>query len=352
MTSLPSPTPAESAKSAGLHYVTDAKPGITRKRKGKEFAYFDAKGKAVRERNEIIRIKRLAIPPAWQEVWICPREDGHLQATGKDVRGRKQYRYHADWRKVRDETKYDRMHEFGQALPKIRRRVTRDLRRKGLPKEKVLATVVRLLEATLIRVGNDEYARENASYGLTTMRNRHVTIRGAKVTFRFKGKSGKHHVIDVENRKLAQIVRQCRDLPGYDLFEYADEAGNPVNITSSDVNSYLQEITHKNFTAKDFRTWSGTVLAARALQEFQAFTSQKEAKSNMLQAIEAVAQMLGNTPAICRRCYVHPRVMDTYLDGTLAKRLRKKAERTLATKISALRPEEAAIMVLLHENLT
>lgn len=350
-TTPPAPSSVASARAAGLQYVTDAKPGYTRRKRGEEFVFFDVAGKRITERNEVIRIKRLGIPPAWERVWICPRENGHLQATGYDVRGRKQYRYHADWRAIRDETKYDHMRDFGRALPRIRRRVARDLRRKGLPREKVLATIVRLLETTLIRVGNDEYARENESYGLTTMRNKHVRIRGGTVTFRFKGKSGKHHVIDVENRKLAQIVRRCRDLPGYDLFEYAGEDGTPVNVTSGDVNAYLHEMTGKGFTAKDFRTWYGTVLAARALQEYEEFTTQKEAKRNLLEAIEAVARLLGNTPAICRKCYIHPRVMDTYLDGSLAERLRRKAERKLAREINHLRPDEAAVIVLLHENL-
>lgn len=351
-TTPPAPSSVASARAAGLHYTTDAKPGITRKKQGKDFVYFDAAGRRIRDHNELIRLKRLAIPPAWTKVWICPRENGHLQATGYDVRGRKQYRYHPDWRAVRDETKYDHMRDFGRALPKIRRRVARDLRKPGLPREKVLATIVRLLETTLIRVGNNEYARENESYGLTTMRNRHVSVHGATVTFRFKGKSGKQHVIDVQSRKLAQIVRRCRDLPGYDLFEYVGPDGTPINLTSSDVNAYLHEIAGKVFTAKDFRTWNGTVLAARALQEYQEFTSEAQARRNLLEAIESVARQLGNTPTICRKCYIHPAVMDTYLDGSLAERLKRKAERKLATEINKLRPEEAAVMVLLHQSLS
>lgn len=347
------PSPIASAKVAGLRYITDRHPGFSRRKTGaKSFRYLNEKGRPLRDHHDLLRIKRLAIPPAWTEVWISPLENGHLQATGRDARGRKQYRYHADWRSVRDETKYEHLRDFGRALPRIRRHVAHDLAKPGLPREKVLATIVRLLESTLIRVGNDEYARENASYGLTTMRNRHVSIHGAKVTFKFRGKSGKPHEISVENPKLARIVRKCRDLPGYDLFEYLDAEGSPASVTSSDVNAYLQQITGQDFTAKDFRTWAGTILAARALQEFRAFSSQREAKRNVLRAIEAVSQMLGNTPAICRRCYIHPTVLDTYLDGSLVRRLRRKAAQKLMRDIHHLRPEEAAVMVLLHDNLS
>lgn len=340
-----------SAREAGLRYVNDTRPGITRKRKGKDFAYADAQGKALRSKEDIARIRHLAIPPAWEHVWICPQANGHLQATGRDVKGRKQYRYHPKWRETRDETKYDRMIAFGKALPAIRRRVARDLSKPALSREKVLATIVRLLETTLIRIGNEDYARTNHSYGLTTMQDRHVKVRGETVTFTFRGKSGKNHVIDVQNRKLAGIVRKCRDLPGYELFQYPDGQGNVVNVSSSDVNDYLREITKAEFTAKDFRTWSGTVLAARALQEFETFNSQKQAKQNMLQAIEAVARMLGNTPAICRKCYVHPIILDTYLDGSLVDQLKKKAEKKLATEIKSLRPEEAAVLMLIQQTL-
>ncbi|HEY5769938.1 MAG TPA: hypothetical protein VIS71_08835, partial [Terrimicrobium sp.] len=286
-------------------------PGITRRRRSQQrFDYIDARGKKVRDNSLLDRIGRLAIPPAWEAVWICPREDGHLQATGRDARGRKQFRYHEDWRKVRDATKYDRMIAFGRALPRIRRRVTRDLARRGLPREKVLATVVRLLETTLIRVGNTEYARANDSYGLTTLRDRHVNVTGSKINFYFRGKSGKSHVIKLEDSRLAKIVRRCRDLPGYELFQYVDQAGAPASVSSNDVNDYLREISGAEFTAKDFRTWAGTVLAARAFQEFKRFSSKMEAKRNIVEAVEAVARMLGNTPAICRRCYVHPVILD------------------------------------------
>ena len=349
---LPVADVVASAREASLRYVTDGMPGIRRRRrKHQKFEYLDPRGKRVRDFSLLDRIRRLAIPPAWEEVWICPREDGHLQATGRDARGRKQFRYHADWRKVRDATKYDRMIAFGRALPRIRRRVTRDLARRGLPRKKVLATVVRLLETTLIRVGNTEYARANNSYGLTTLRDRHVSVKGSEINFYFRGKSGKKHVIKLENARLAKIVRQCRDLPGYELFQYVDETGGPVSISSNDVNDYLREIAGAEFTAKDFRTWAGTVLAARAFQEFKRFSTMMEAKRNMLEAVEAVARMLGNTPAICRRCYVHPVVLDSYLDGTLVTRLKKSAEQKLTRDIKNLRPEEAAVLMLLQANL-
>ena len=344
---------AISARNAGLHYVTDRRPGIARARKREgAFDYFDPRGRRIRERQSLARIKRLAIPPAWRDVWICPDASGHLQATGRDVRGRKQHRYHSDWRRIRDETKYDRVIGFGRALQKIRRRVARDLARRGLPREKVLATIVRLLETTLIRVGNDEYARDNKSYGLTTLQDRHAEIRPGKVTFKFRGKSGKQHVFDIRNRKLAKIVKRCRDLPGYELFQYIDGSGAPVDITSSDVNAYLREISGADFTAKDFRTWAGTVLAARALQEFEKFTSQAEAKKNLLRAVEAVARMLGNTPAICRRCYVHPVVLESYLNGTLVDQLKRQDEQKLATGVKRLPPDEAAVLMLLHQTLS
>ena len=349
-------TPSElaaSARNAGLHYVTDRRPGIVRARKrGGAFDYFDPRGRRIRETKSLARIKRLAIPPAWRDVWISPDASGHLQATGRDAGSRKQYRYHPDWRKIRDETKYDRVLGFGRALQKIRRRVARDLARRGLPREKVLATIVRLLETTLIRVGNEEYARDNKSYGLTTLQDRHAEIRSGKIVFRFRGKSGKQHVFDIRNRKLASIVKRCRDLPGYELFQYIDESGAPVDITSSDVNDYLREISGADFTAKDFRTWAGTVLAARALQEFEKFTSQTEAKRNLLQAVEAVARMLGNTPAICRRCYVHPVVLESYLDGTLVDQLKRQAEEKLVTGVKKLPPDEAAVLMLLQQTLS
>jgi DNA topoisomerase-1 len=339
------------AHKAGLRYSTDAAPGIRRRKRGNTFSYVDARGASLRDRDALKRIKRLAIPPAWADVWISPHENGHIQATGRDARGRKQYRYHTDWREQRDQNKFDRMIEFAQALPRIRRRVKRDLTRRGMPREKVLATVVRLLEATLIRVGNDEYARQNNSYGLTTMHNRHARVVGTQIHFTFRGKSAKRHEISVRDPKLARIVRHCQDLPGQELFGYEDENGQPHDVTSQDVNDYLRSVSGKDFTAKDFRTWAGTVLAAIALREFEAATSKAEAKKNVLTAIEAVARMLGNTPAVCRKCYVHPRILDSYLDGSTIATIRQRAARKIDRSLSRLKPEEAAVLVLIGRGL-
>ena len=336
--------PLESAKVAGLRHVSDKTPGIARKTRGGEFLYTLPNGKQLRNHNDLRRIAHLAIPPAWTNVWICPSADGHLQATGRDVRNRKQYRYHSDWRKVRDATKYDRLIAFGNALPRMRRRVRRDLKLKGLPRAKVMATVVRLLERTLIRIGNDEYARENQSYGLTTMRVRHAEVSGSTATFKFNGKSGRHHVIELTDPVLAKIVKRCRDLPGYELFQYVDEQGQPQRIDSADVNEYLREITGQDFSAKDFRTWAGTVLASAALRELE-FASEIEAKRNIVQGIEGVAKILGNTPAICKKCYVHPAVLASYLDGSLRRTIGQTARRKSSPP--RLPPEEAAVMTLL-----
>ena len=344
--------PAEAAKAADLRYVSDEKPGITRLAAGKAFKYATADGKRVTDAATLARIKSLAIPPAWTDVWICPLEQGHLQATGRDARGRKQYRYHARWRQVRDENKYTRMIQFGQALPKIREKVADDMSQQGLPRTKVLATIVRLLETTLIRVGNDEYARDNQSYGLTTMHDKHVNVSGAKVTFKFRGKSGKFHNIDINDRRLATVVNRCRDLPGYDLFQYVDEEGKQQDVGSSDVNEYLREVAGEEFTAKDFRTWAGTVLAALALQEFEEFDSQIKAKSNILRAIETVSERLGNTPSVCRKCYVHPAIIDSYLDGSMLHTLKQRAEQELTVALKSLRPEEAAVLALLQQRLS
>ena len=307
----------ESAKAAGLRYVYDRRPGITRKRWRGGFRYTGADGVVVRDEETLRRIKALAIPPAWTEVWICPIANGHLQATGRDAKGRKQSRYHARWREVRDEVKYERMLAFGAALPGIRRRVEEDLGRAGLPREKVLATIVRLMEVTFIRVGNEEYARANHSYGLTTMRRKHVVVEGGTIRFQFVGKSGKKHVIGVEDRRLARIVARCRDVPGYELFEYLDEDGVAHEVDSGDVNEYLREMTREHFTAKDFRTWAGTVLACAMLGECGAFETEKQGKTNVVRAIERVAERLGNTPSVCRKCYVHPAVVEAYLGGGL-----------------------------------
>jgi DNA topoisomerase-1 len=284
-------------------------------------------------------------------VWICPQANGHLQATGRDARGRKQYRYHPKWREVRDEVKYERMIKFGKALPQIRKEVDRALSLPGLPREKVLATIVYLLEATMMRIGNDEYARENKSYGLTTLRNRHVRIDGSEVEFRFRGKSGVVHDVKVHDRRLARIIQRTRDLPGQDLFQYLDDDGETHTVGSSDVNDYLRTITGEDYTAKDFRTWSGTVLAAMALQEFEAVDSDTQAKKNVVRAIESVAERLCNTPSVCRKCYVHPAVLDAYLDGTMLEGLRARAEESLVEDLKDLQPEEAAVLAMLERRL-
>lgn len=340
--------PEESSRLAHLRYVSDSKPGIRRKRWGRSFRYFDPEGQPIRDEKTLARIKSLAIPPAWREVWICPLSYGHLQATGRDAKGRKQSRYHPRWREVRDETKYERMRVFGEWLPRIRERVQHDLAHPGLPREKVLATIVRLLETTFIRVGNEEYARKNHSYGLTTLRNEHVDVQGARVRFKFKGKSSRIHEIDLEDRRLARIVKHCLDLPGYELFQYLDPEGEPHSIDSADVNDYLREITGQPFTAKDFRTWAGSVLACAMLRELNPFDSAAQAKKNVVQSIKQVAERLGNTPAVCRKCYVHPGVVASYLEGTMAKALEKQAEREIASSLHVRRSEELDLLRLLE----
>jgi DNA topoisomerase-1 len=348
---VPLSDPPAAAKAAGLRYVHDDRPGIRREPDKEGFRYLDARGEPIEDEATLKRIRSLAIPPAWTEVWICPQANGHLQATGRDARGRKQYRYHARWREVRDEVKYERMIKFGKALPQIRKEVDRALGLPGLPREKVLATIVYLLEATMMRIGNDEYARENKSYGLTTLRNRHVKIEGSQVQFRFRGKSGVHHDVKVQDRRVARIIQRSRDLPGQQLFEYVDQDGQPQTIDSSDVNDYLREITGEDYTAKDFRTWSGTVLAAIALREFEKFDSEAQAKKNVVRAIESVAEKLGNTPSVCRKCYVHPAVLDAYLDGTMIEGLLASAEQALAEELHELEPEEAAVLAMLQQRL-
>ena len=311
------PEPEESAKAAALRYVNDDHPGIRRKRAGTGWSYAGLDGRPIRDRETLKRIRALAIPPAWTDVWICADSHGHLQATGRDARGRKQYRYHKRWHAVRDETKYGRMILFGSTLPRIRSRVDKDLSLPGLPRDKLLATIVALLEASLIRVGNDEYARTNRSFGLTTLQNRHVDIKGAHIHFNFRGKGGIHHTIKVNNRRLARLVKRCRELPGQDLFQYEDDAGEPQPISSADVNEYLRDIADEEFTAKDFRTWAGTLQAVRRLSESGCTESAPEAKSVIARAVEQVAKQLGNTPAICRKCYIHPSVLEAYQDPKL-----------------------------------
>jgi DNA topoisomerase I len=338
----------EAAADAGLRYVSDEQPGFSRRRKGDNFEYFDTKGKPIRDEQRLLRIKRLAIPPAWSDVWICPWPNGHIQATGRDARRRKQYRYHDRWREIRDENKYDRLVNFGKALPKIRRRVKKDLTLSGLPRAKVLATIVQLLERSFIRVGNEEYARENKSFGLTTMQDRHVNVKGSKLRFCFRGKSGRQHEVDVTDRRIARIVSKLQDLPGQDLFQYIDDDGDVRDITSQDVNEYLREITGENFTAKDFRTWAGTVLAAMALTAAGEFETKKQAKANIKNAIGAVAEVLGNTPAICRKCYVHPAVLEAYLKGNCINGFKPKTQEALETKGIDLASAQTAILRFLQ----
>jgi DNA topoisomerase-1 len=340
--------PVESARAAGLRYVSDDAPGIRRKKKGKGFTYVDPDGKTVRDAKTLERIRALAIPPAWTDVWICARPNGHLQATGRDARGRKQYRYHAEWRTVRDETKFGKMTVFGEALPQIRARVDEDLSRRGLPREKVLAAVVKLLETTLIRVGNREYMRQNNSFGLTTLRDGHVDIQGSRLHFEFRGKSGKEHSVEIQDRRLARVVKQCRDLPGQTLFQYLDEEGVRQKISSEDVNAYLREITGQDFTAKDFRTWGGTVLALSALLEVGLCESEKEANRAVVQAVKQVSAELGNRPAICRKYYVHPVVIDTFVAGKLVDVLTGAVEEAgTEDESSGLRKLEAQVLHLL-----
>jgi DNA topoisomerase-1 len=309
--------PAESARAAGLRYVSDLTPGIRRLRVGEGFRYAGSDGRLIHDEETLGRIKRLAIPPAWTDVWICPDPRGHLQATGRDARGRKQYRYHPHWREVRDAVKYDRMLAFAEALPKIRERTDRDLERPGLGREKVLATVVRLLEETRIRIGNDEYRKENGSYGLTTLRNRHVNVIGAEVRFSFRGKSGKHHSIELHDRRMARIIKRFLEIPGQELFKYVDDNGEVKSIDSAHVNEYLREITGEDFTAKDFRTWSGTILAARFLRETAEMANSRGLKKELVRAIARVAEELGNTPAVAKKGYIHPAVIAAYLAGGL-----------------------------------
>jgi DNA topoisomerase I len=343
--------PRDAAESAGLRYVSDARAGIRRKKAGTGFTYTRANGTRLSEKDVLERIKALAIPPAWTEVWICSFADGHIQATGRDAKGRKQYRYHPRFREVRESTKYEHVVAFAEALPGIREKVHHHMGLRGLPREKVLATVVHLLETTLIRVGNDEYAEQNNSYGVTTLKNRHVAIDGNEVRFRFTGKSGRQWLLRVKDRRIAKIMKACQELPGQELLQYIDDSGNCQDVTSTDVNNYLREITGKDITAKDFRTWAGTVLAAMALNELQSFDTAAQAKRNLGAAIEKVAAKLGNTPTICRKCYVHPQVLNSYMDGNLVLELKSKAESELRAEVQRLKPQEAAVLALLRGRL-
>ena len=353
-----SQSPAESivsARAAGLRYVSDAKPGIRRKKWRNGFRYTTPEGTPLKNREDLARIKSLVIPPAWTNVWISSQANGHLQATGRDVKGRKQSRYHPRWRQVRDETKYERMIHFAGALPLIRERVAHDLALHGLPRQKVLATIVSLMEATHIRVGNQEYARDNKSYGLTTMRNRHVDVHGSKITFTFQGKSRVQHTINLNDRRLAGIIKRCSDIPGYELFQYLDEDGMHHSIDSADVNEYLHDISGEHFTAKDFRTWAGSVLACVNLHALEPFTTATEAKKNVVQAIAAVAARLGNTPSVCRKCYVHPAILEAYLEGVMTATAKRTLENEVAEQNEAvghaLREEELATLKLLKARI-
>ena len=356
MESPPVPMPAsvgrEIAQGCGLRYVSDAKPGLSRERKGDAFVYRDPSGRRITDPETLRRIKSLVIPPAWTSVWICPLENGHLQATGRDARGRKQYRYHPTWRQVRDDSKFGRMLHFGRSLPSIRQKIQRHLAASELSRDKVLAAVVSLLEKSLIRVGNDEYASSNGSYGLTTMQDRHVSISRGIIEFRFRGKSGVKHRIAVRDRRLARIVKRCQDLPGQELFQYRDDGGTVRDVTSGDVNEFLRRLSGYDFTAKDFRTWAGTVLAAMALQELKEFDSQAQAKRNIRQAIERVAKCLGNTPTVCRKCYVHPAVVDAYIDRSMLETAQQTARQEIVSALSTHSPEEALVLGLLERRLS
>jgi DNA topoisomerase-1 len=327
------------AREAGLRYATDQVPGFTRRRRGRGFSYLDRDGKTIRDPAILARIRSIVIPPAWTDVWICPWPNGHLQATGRDARGRKQHRYHPDFRAARDEAKFGRLVEFASALPRIRKRVDRDLARPGVPREKVLAAVVRLLELTLIRVGNGEYTRLNQSFGLTTLRGRHVQIEGTAIRFRFKGKGGTPHEVDLRDRRLATVIRHCQDLPGQELFQYSED-GTVCDVTSDDVNAYLRDISKGDFTAKDFRTWAGTVMAYQSLCELPEPPDERTTKRNVVEAVRRTAAALRNTPAVSRQAYIHPAVLEAYVDGAIE-----------AAEIEDLTSAEQAVVELLRERL-
>ena len=335
--------PVESAKAARLRYVTDEMPGIRREKRGEHFTYIAPDGSTIDDEKELARIKGLAVPPAYSDVWICPIANGHIQATARDARGRKQYRYHKRWRETRDENKYERMLAFAQVLPNIRKRIESDISLPGLPREKVLATIVQLLETTAIRVGNDEYAKDNNSFGLTTLRNKHAKVSGATVRFAFRGKSGVRHALDLRDRRLARIIRQCQDLPGQQLFEYVDDDGATHAIDSADVNDYIRDVSGEEFSAKDFRTWAGTVTCAVLLAGETIEETQTDRKQRVVAVIKDVAKRLGNTPAICRKCYVHPAIVDTYLEqGRLAPARALRAREGLTS-------EELFVLALLQQ---
>jgi DNA topoisomerase-1 len=335
----------------GLRYVSDSSPGYTRKRTGTTFSYYDKEGKRISDAAVVRRIKSIGIPPAYESVWICPSPSGHIQATGLDARGRKQYRYHPKWRELRDQNKYQHIMDFAAALPALRERVAADMKREGLPREKVLATIVSLLEKTLIRVGNAEYVEKNKSYGLTTMRRKHIAISRGVLRFEFTGKSGKQWKLRVEDKRIAAIVKRCADIPGHELFKYLDDTGESRTVDSGDVNAYIKDITGEDFSAKDFRTWAGTVLAALALAEFKKYDSQTEAKRNIVAAIESVSKQLGNTPAICRKCYVHPEILNAYISGDLVQMIEAKISQKFKRQYAKLTSDEVMVLAFLRERL-
>lgn len=336
-----------SAQAARLRYVQDDKPGFGRKRTAKGFRYVDTQGRPLRDEKQLARIRSLAIPPAWEKIWICPYANGHLQATGYDARQRKQYRYHKEWRAIRDEAKFEHIIDFALHLPLIRERIDAELTQPGLSRDKVLALVVALLETTMIRIGNDEYARNNGSFGLTTLRNRHVEVSGGRIAFHFKGKSRVEHAIEIQNARLARLVRKMKELPGQELFQYLDDDGKRHAIDSSDVNDYLKRITGRDYTAKDFRTWSGTVQTFHTLSAAEPFENQSQAKKNVLAAITEAARKLGNTPSICRKCYVHPLIIDIYMTGKLFAALRKHSQ---PQQLDAWQAAEQDVLALLQRH--
>jgi DNA topoisomerase-1 len=344
--------PKDAAESVGLRHVSDEQPGIRRKKSGNGFSYVNPDGMVIGDKKVLRRIRSIVVPPAWTDVWICRSANGHIQATGRDAKGRKQYRYHPAFREVRESTKYEHMMAFAHSLPGIRATVHQHMALRGLPREKVLATVVHLLETTLIRVGNDDYARQNDSYGLTTLKNRHVAVDGTQLRFQFKGKSGKKWSVTIRDRRVAKVIKACQELPGQELLQYIDESRDSQDVTSADVNAYLQEISGTDITAKDFRTWAGTVLAALALRELEGFDSAAKAKKNIRIAVERVASRLGNTPTICRKCYIHPELISSYLEGSLLLEIKSEAEAELRDKIAGLTPEEAAVLATLRARLS
>jgi len=340
--------PSVQVQDFGLRYVTGTEPGIRRQKRGKHFHFFAPDGSRITDEAEISRIRKLAIPPAYRDVWICADSAGHLQATGIDARGRKQYRYHPDWRSLRDGTKFSHILNFAAVLPKLRATLAEHMAQRGLSREKVLATVVALLERTMIRVGNDDYARKNESYGLTTLRDDHVDVKGHTIRFRFKGKSGKQWNLKLSDRRIAHVVKACADIDGQELFKFVDDNGVVRDVTSGDVNAYLREITGQAFTAKDFRTWTGTVLAAIALHGMELGAPPARAKRYVKEAVERVAARLGNTPSVCRKCYIHPKVIDAYMEGTLALRLTSDIDTAVP---GALDKDEKRVLAFLKKRL-